>query len=736
VNLTAFRRVTLWTGVALASLSFLPRAQGQGSLVSWGYDHDGEVSGTPAGDDFVAVSAGHVHSVALRSDGSLVSWGLNNYWDTDIPSNGVVASTPIGTGFVAVSAARYHCVALRSDGSLVAWGSNDDNEVFNGASTGRVSGTPNGTDFIAVSAGEHHSVALRSSGSLVSWGWNAGSGTITNTPTGTGFVAATAGDGGFSIALRVDGRLVSWGYNRAGVVSGTPTGTGFVAVSAGLGHVLALRSEGSLVSWGDNTYGQVSNTPPGTNFIAISAGLNHCLALRSDGSLASWGSNLYGQVGDTPAGTGCFAIAGGGGHSVAIRRTHPTASAGADQSTPEGSTVVLDGSASLGPTGQALTFTWTQIAGEPVTLNLANPAHPTFTAPAVAPGGMTLTFQLIVNNGLADSIPDVMNVTVTNVNHEPVAIAGDDQAVAEGCPATLSASHSYDEDDDQLMYWWTQTGGTPVVLADADTPRATFTTPFVGAGGELLTFELWVSDGMDLSIDTVTVFVENVNHEPTASAGTDQTRLEGATVTLDATASQDPDGDLLAYTWEQTGGAPVVLSDPNSASPTFIAPQVGLAGDTLTFVVTVNDGYGGIRMDAVQIFVQDGNTPPACELARASLPQLWPPNHKMVPVTILGVTDPDNDQVAITIVGVTQDEPINGLGDGDTGPDAVIQGNTVLLRAERAGTRNGRVYRVTFVAEDGFGGTCFGTVSVCVPHNVGRNYTCVEDPEVYDSLGQ
>lgn len=71
------------------------------------------------------------------------------------------------------------------------------------------------------------------------------------------------------------------------------------------------------------------------------------------------------------------------------------------------------------------------------------------------------------------------------------------------------------------------------------------------------------------------------------------------------------------------------------------------------------------------------------------------PNHKLVPVGIVGVTDPDNDQVTLTVTGVTQNKPVNGLGDGDTSPDAVIQGSNVLLRAERAGNGNGRVYRVT-----------------------------------------
>ncbi|MBI2877021.1 MAG: hypothetical protein HYY20_09085 [Candidatus Tectomicrobia bacterium] len=54
---------------------------------------------------------------------------------------------------------------------------------------------------------------------------------------------------------------------------------------------------------------------------------------------------------------------------------------------------------------------------------------------------------------------------------------------------------------------------------------------------------------------------------------------------------------------------------------------------------------------------------------------------------------------------MTQDAPVNGLGDGDTSPDAVLQGSSVLLRAERSGQGNGRVYAVHFTADDGLGGT-------------------------------
>ena len=77
--------------------------------------------------------------------------------------------------------------------------------------------------------------------------------------------------------------------------------------------------------------------------------------------------------------------------------------------------------------------------------------------------------------------------------------------------------------------------------------------------------------------------------------------------------------------------------------------------------------------------------------------------------------------VVVTVTGVRQDEPVVGTGDGDSAPDALIQPDgSVLLRAERAGSGNGRVYNVNFVADDGYGGSCSSVVSVCVPDNEKR----------------
>jgi len=96
------------------------------------------------------------------------------------------------------------------------------------------------------------------------------------------------------------------------------------------------------------------------------------------------------------------------------------------------------------------------------------------------------------------------------------------------------------------------------------------------------------------------------NQPPTADAGADQTVDEGDSVTLDASGSDDSDGDQLGYSWTQTGGPSVTLSDAAVAQPTFTAPDVG-SETTLTFEVEVSDGQAS-DIDTVNVTVQDATS--------------------------------------------------------------------------------------------------------------------------------
>ncbi|HPA28042.1 MAG TPA: CARDB domain-containing protein, partial [Acidobacteriota bacterium] len=129
------------------------------------------------------------------------------------------------------------------------------------------------------------------------------------------------------------------------------------------------------------------------------------------------------------------------------------------------------------------------------------------------------------------------------------------------------------------------------------------------------------------------------------------------------------------------------------------------------------------------------NHPPDCSGAVASVTKLWPPNHKLAGISIQGVTDPDGDAVTLSVTSITQDEPVNGLGDGDTSPDGFGVGTAnPQVRAERSGTGNGRVYRINFKGTDAKGAECTGSVAVGVPHD--KKDTPVDDGQNYDSTLQ
>jgi hypothetical protein len=126
------------------------------------------------------------------------------------------------------------------------------------------------------------------------------------------------------------------------------------------------------------------------------------------------------------------------------------------------------------------------------------------------------------------------------------------------------------------------------------------------------------------------------------------------------------------------------------------------------------------------------NQPPVCSAAVPSVSELWPPDHQSMPVNILGVTDPDEDSVSITVDSIFQDEAVDAKGSGNTCPDATGVGTaTTEVLAERAGSGDGRVYHISFTADDGQGGTCEGEVTVCVPHD--QSDGCVDQGPLFDS---
>lgn len=162
----------------------------------------------------------------------------------------------------------------------------------------------------------------------------------------------------------------------------------------------------------------------------------------------------------------------------------------------------------------------------------------------------------------------------------------------------------------------------------------------------------------------------------------------------------------------------------HTGSETLILRLEGGTGEvissmTFAYASAIAVGPGG------DIYVASGgrvaryseNRPPDCSGATASPSVIWPANGKMVPVSILGVTDPQSDPVTVEITGITQDE--SGAAFSGIGSPAA------QVKAERDGKGDGRVYRIQFEAADPSGVSCTGEVNVCVPHDRGKG-SCVD----------
>ena len=189
-----------------------------------------------------------------------------------------------------------------------------------------------------------------------------------------------------------------------------------------------------------------------------------------------------------------------------------------------------------------------------------------------------------------------------------------------------------------------------------------------------------------------------------------------------AVRAADSEIELEARAWLPVKSGAVLA--PGAASGRFLQIQAVFARDAaaaaspVLFDLTVND-----------------NRAPDVANAHASVSQLWPPDHRVVPIEIQGVTDPDGDAVTCKVTAITQDEPVSGRRNGPTAPDAGGVGTTTAwVRAERVASdqANGRVYVIHFTAADGRGGATTGRVQVCVPHD-DRDAGCTDDGQSFDA---
>lgn len=340
------------------------------------------------------------------------------------------------------------------------------------------------------------------------------------------------------------------------------------------------------------------------------------------------------------------------------------------------------------------------------------------------PAGALSTFDIYTSKiRIFDDQPPV--VTVQNASgNEGAAI-----------PITGTAT---DPDGDPLTTSWTVaplSGVDPGATCTIAAPASLSTTVSCTDDGTY-TLTLTASDGINAPVSaTGTLTVANVPPNVSITSPTSGQIFQlGDTVNVVAPFADPGTNDTHTCTiaWGDATTTAGVVAESSGAGTCSGSHVYSLHGPkTITVAVTDDDGGAGIATVTIDI-----NAPPDCSTVTPDQTSLWPPNHTLRLITLSGATDPDGDPVTLTVTAVTQDEPLNGQGDGDTSPDAVLapRSDQVYIRSERAGPGDGRVYRISFGGSDGRGGFCTGQVHVDVPHDQSGR-PAIDSGLVVNSLG-
>lgn len=215
--------------------------------------------------------------------------------------------------------------------------------------------------------------------------------------------------------------------------------------------------------------------------------------------------------------------------------------------------------------------------------------------------------------GGSNSDPDVPDP----VNTIPLADAGVNQSVATNELVTLNGGSSSDADSDPLTYAWTissQPSGSDASLSNATLISPTFTANVAG----IYVIELIVNDGSDNSIvDSVEIVAIPPNTAPVANAGIDQNIELGTVVSLNGTASSDPEGDNISYNWSFLSipnNSNAMLSSNISPTPSFTPDIEG----TYDVQLIVSDGMLNSTASTLAVIVSVSNSAP---IANAGIDQ-------------------------------------------------------------------------------------------------------------------
>ncbi|MGI0073770.1 MAG: PKD domain-containing protein [Nitrosotalea sp.] len=289
----------------------------------------------------------------------------------------------------------------------------------------------------------------------------------------------------------------------------------------------------------------------------------------------------------------------------------------------EGDPVTISGSATS-PDNIPLAYSWGQFSGSLASFSSNTSPTLSFTAPIVSPKASdNLLFLLEATDSLGGKARGQVEVTVLSKSSQPTTLSCTDITARQGDQVTLAPIITNPGNTALPTYFFSQISGPPVVLSYATSPNPSFTVPTPVAtkstpqylAGQLQ-FVLMAHDGVTylpqcwLNVNIAQPLAQAAA-PPVANAGPDKTVEHTELVTLDGTAST---GDNLQYSWTQTSGDPVKLIAPNTAQPTFVAPDVSIGQTkTLTFQLTVSN-ENGQNSASVTITVENPNQPPTAKI--------------------------------------------------------------------------------------------------------------------------